>query len=124
LAYKADISDTRESPARRIIEELVERGANVRVYDPYAKSILTRVGMFNSEENLNELLGWADVIIITTDHKFFKEKLGEILIKTLNSSRYTTKVIIDGHNVLKNCSNTLDSSKIIYMKIGGKQNQV
>ena len=124
LAYKADISDTRESPARRIIEELVERGANVRVYDPHAKSILTRAGMFNSEENLNELLDWADVIIITTDHKFFKEKLGEIITKTLNSSKYTTKVIIDGRNILKNCSKVLDPSKVIYMKIGGKQNQI
>lgn len=52
LAYKKNIDDTRESPAIKIIEELVNLGAEVRVYDPYVKSIKTKVGVFNSEKVL------------------------------------------------------------------------
>ncbi len=37
IAYKANVSDTRESPASRIIEELVGQGAEVKVFDPLAE---------------------------------------------------------------------------------------
>jgi UDPglucose 6-dehydrogenase len=36
LAFKPNTSDTRESPAMRIIEDLVEGGASVRAFDPAA----------------------------------------------------------------------------------------
>ena len=72
LAYKANISDTRESPAINIIEELVETGSNFKVYDPYSKFIKTRFGKYFSEETLENSLKWADCIIIVTDHDKFK----------------------------------------------------
>lgn len=95
LAYKGNISDTRESPAAPIIDELIERGANLRVFDPMAKSIKTRLGKFYSGESLLEEIQWADCIIILTDHDEFKENSD--IIKILEDN----KVIIDTRNTLK-----------------------
>ena len=39
VAYKKDISDTRESPSIDIIENLVSKGVNVSFYDPYVESL-------------------------------------------------------------------------------------
>ncbi len=93
IAYKKNISDTRESPAIKIIEELIERGAKVRVHDPYSKTIKTKVGLFSSED-LNEVIRWADAIVIVTDHDMFREILPKLL--TENSE----KVVIDTRNVV------------------------
>ncbi len=95
LAYKANISDTRESPAIKIIEELIERGAKVKVYDSHVKSIQTRFGEFVSEKSLNTVLNWAECVIFTVDHKEFKE-IGVELVK-----KYPNKVFIDTKNVIR-----------------------
>jgi UDP-N-acetyl-D-glucosamine dehydrogenase len=68
LAYKGNISDTRESPAADIIVELKERGAQLKVHDPYAKNIQTKLGNFYSE-NLEDSIKWAECVIITTNHR-------------------------------------------------------
>ena len=95
LAYKANISDTRESPAINVIEELVEKGANFKMYDPLAESIKTRFGCYHSENNLEESLKWADCVIIITDHDEFKEN-----IRLLNVLNDKNKVIIDTRNII------------------------
>lgn len=75
IAYKANICDTRESPAANVIEELVENGAEIKVYDPHAKSIKTRFGNYYSEKCLNESINYVDCAILVTDHQEFKENL-------------------------------------------------
>ena len=115
LSYKPDISDTRESPAIRIIEELIERDADIKVYDPYVKSIKTRSGDFYSEKNIEEILKWAECIIFVTAHTLFRENLSKILI-TLNN-RDEQKVIIDGVNILSNSSKD-SMSKLLYFRLG------
>jgi len=112
LAYKANISDTRESPAIKIIEELIERGAIVRVHDPYAKSVKTRFGEFWSE-NINELLKWAEAIIIVTDHDVYKKNLKNLLL----NSGHTEKVIVDTKNVLN--QSYMKQLNAICIKLGG-----
>lgn len=101
LAYKGNISDTRESPAIDVIDELMERGAKLRVFDPKVKSIKTRFGEFNSEENLENELKWADCTIIITDHEEFKRN--KDILKTLKDKK---KVIIDTKNILRLNSNS------------------
>jgi UDP-N-acetyl-D-glucosamine dehydrogenase len=96
LAYKKDISDTRESPAIHIIEELVEMGAQFKIFDPHAISIKTRFGNYYSEEKLGESLKWADCIIIVTDHMEFKMNK-ELLDSVYNQN----KIIVDTRNTLK-----------------------
>jgi len=76
LAYKANISDTKESLAINIIEELVENRADFKVYDPFSDSIKTRFGKYYSEENLEESLKWPDCVIILIKHDKFKFNKG------------------------------------------------
>ena len=100
LAYKGNISDTRESPSAPIIEELIDRGAKLRVYDPMAKFIKTRFGKFYSGKDLLEELEWSDCIIILTDHDEFKKN--NDILKILDDN----KVIIDTRNTLNVNNNT------------------
>jgi len=94
LAYKKNISDTRESPSAKIIEEIIARGAKVRVNDPYAKIIKTRVGEFNSED-IEEIINWADGIVIATDHQEYMVEIPNALNKISKSV-----VIVDSKNIL------------------------
>jgi len=63
LAYKKNISDTRESPAIEILHILRSKGAKVAYHDPY---IPTFENMKNMD--IKEGLEWTDVVMITTDH--------------------------------------------------------
>lgn len=95
LSYKGNISDTRESPAANVIEELEERGAKLKVHDPYAKCIKTRFGHFYSED-LKESIEWAECIIIVTDHDEFKK---DDFLKGLKSKN---KLVVDTRNMISN----------------------
>jgi len=107
LAYKANISDTRESPSIKIINELIERGANVKVYDPHVKKIRTRVGELYSEKSIEDALKGADCAVFVVDHNEFRKIEIKKIIKLMNSP-----VIID-------CKNLFDKNgKIIYLGIG------
>jgi len=70
VAYKKDVPDARESPALKIIELLEKRGAMVRYHDPH----IPQVSLPNPGETLcsvpltDEVLEWADCVIIATDH--------------------------------------------------------
>jgi len=116
LSYKPDISDTRESPAIRIIEELIERNAEIKVYDPHVKFINTRSGEYYSAKNLEEILKWAECIIFVTAHKLFKENIGKYL-KIVGSTGKEI-IIIDGVNILNNI-NLNNISKLLFpLKLG------
>jgi UDP-N-acetyl-D-glucosamine dehydrogenase len=97
LAYKKDIADTRESPAEKIIEELVNLGVKVKVYDPHALSIKTRIGTFHSEESMESALNNSDCAVFVTDHTAFKEFNLQEAVKVMSSP-----VIVDCKNMFSN----------------------
>jgi UDP-N-acetyl-D-glucosamine dehydrogenase len=71
-AYKADIDDTRESPALPIIDEVCKKGGNVLVHDPFCDEIHTEENrLFKSQPLTDELLQKADCVVITTAHSCF-----------------------------------------------------
>lgn len=107
LAYKGNISDTRESPTADVIEELVENGAKIKAYDPYAKSIKTRIGEFHSEKNIEDNTASADCIVILTDHDYFRGN--KEILKALREST----VVVDTRNVL----GLKESEELFYVKI-------
>ncbi len=117
LAYKPDINDIRESPAIRIIEELIERNAEIKVYDPHVKYIKTNSGDFYSEENIEEILKWAECIIFVTAHKLFKENIGKYL-KVVDSTGKEI-IIIDGVNILNNININNFGKLLLSFKLGG-----
>lgn len=68
VAYKKDIDDCRESPAIKVIENLVARGARVRYHDPHVPSFENGCGRFESVDLTDEELMRADCVLICTDH--------------------------------------------------------
>ncbi|ABM81244.1 nucleotide sugar dehydrogenase [Hyperthermus butylicus] len=96
LAYKPDVNDARESPSIRIIEELVERGAVVRVHDPLVESVKTVYGVFQSTVDPLELVGWADAVVIAVNHTAYHSK--ELVTKLLNPGKEL--VVVDTRNLL------------------------
>lgn len=97
LAYKKNIDDARESPSIKIIEELANRGAKVRVYDPYVKSIKTNAGEFHSEKNIEDGLMGADCTVFVVDHDVFQGMEIE-RIRVLAGS----PIVVDCKNIFKN----------------------
>ncbi len=71
LAYKKNVDDTRESPALKIIQLLIEKGAEVAYSDPLVKIMpKTRKYNFNlvSTVLLPENIKKFDATILVTDH--------------------------------------------------------
>jgi UDPglucose 6-dehydrogenase len=95
LAFKPNTDDIREAPALHIIDELLEEGAKIQVFDPEAmdhvkKMYGDKIGYFNDEY---AVLQGADSLIIATEWALFRTPEFEKL-KVL-----TTKTIFDGRNL-------------------------
>jgi len=92
VAYKQDIADYRESPAIRVIEELLKEGAEVKYYDPWVESFREGSLMMSSEKELSTgLIESADIVLITTAHS--NVDYGYI--------QRHAKVVFDTKNVMK-----------------------
>ena len=106
LAFLRDSDDTRNSPAIRIIDELMESSEMI-VHDPYVK----RNYKVPLTKNLEEALRGSDCAIFVTDHSVYKElrpsKLKELM---------RTPLVVDGRNIF----NEKDCSKVglIYKGVG------
>ena len=103
LSYKRDIPDMRESPALDIKNLLVNRGATVRVFEPYAPRE-------SSAESVEDALHGADAAILATDHTVF----GSITPSTLLRNGVT--ILIDGKNFFS--KGEYERAGIIYRGIG------
>ncbi len=103
LSYKGNVSDLRESPSLVIESILKTKKTNLKTFDPH---ILEK----STSKSLEEILDFAQVIILATDHDEFKS------LNSKKLSEKNIKIVIDG----KNCLNKKDflSSKIIYKGIG------
>jgi len=109
IAYKKDIKDTRESPAKKIIEEIMTAGGKVKIYDPHAEFIETKYGKFLSEKNVKDAVDGTDCAVFITDHTVFKDVDLNELIKYMKEP-----IIIDCRNVFDG----KDMSDCIYYGIG------
>ncbi len=71
VAYKKDISDTRESPSIDIIRNLHSKGVNVSYYDPFVANldINTPINRELYVKNFNNY----DLILFHTAHSEFSE---------------------------------------------------
>ena len=69
VAYKRDIDDVRESPALDVIRLLEERGAHVEFHDPFVPEVREDGHVRKGVELSDEMLRWADAVVVVTDHK-------------------------------------------------------
>ena len=109
VAYKKNVSDTRNSPALKILRLLQDRGASVHVFDPF-------VSTNNTVSSLAEALAQSDAAILACDHTSLIKSLTPATLK-----RAGIYVIIDGKNALD--ANAISNQKITYLGIGRGQKQ-
>lgn len=72
VAYKPDISDERESPALKLIDELSKKFADIYYHDPFIPEIETEDGhKLQSSELSDQLVSSMDAVIFVTNHSQF-----------------------------------------------------
>ena len=67
-AYKANVSDVRESPALDVMKLLRAKGAEISYYDPHVGELELDGTMFKSLDLTDELVASQDLVVIVTDH--------------------------------------------------------
>lgn len=103
LAFKPGTDDVRESPAQFFVPELLERNANLRLWDPVAKD------KFRDEypdltycDSLLDSAAEADAVLILTDWPEIRDLDLDALKKTMRCS-----IIVDGRNIFQ-CQDMAD----------------
>ncbi|KAG2477578.1 MAG: UDP-N-acetyl-D-mannosamine dehydrogenase [Nitrosopumilales archaeon] len=79
VAYKANVSDTRFSPSKEIITNLVKKGCSVFVHDPLTKENFGG----QTVSDLWNAVSQSDILVIVTDHDEFKKFDLEKIQKTM-----------------------------------------
>jgi UDP-N-acetyl-D-glucosamine dehydrogenase len=69
--YKKDIEDLRESPSLRVIELLIEKGAEVNYHDPYVTEIKVKNKILKSIKLNKKELSSYDCVVIASDHSYY-----------------------------------------------------
>ncbi len=91
VAYKANVSDTRESPAIEVMELLKAKGAQVSYSDPLVPELKTDKLNMISKELTRKTLQQADCVIIITGHKKFNYpfiiKNSKLIFDTRNATK-------------------------------------
>ncbi len=88
LSFRGDVSDIRLSPAIEFIKLIHGSFAGVKAYDPFVE----RVEGIDTCKTLDELLAWADILVVATDHSSFKK----LDLRHVDNRL----IIVDGRNVL------------------------
>ncbi len=96
LAFKPNTDDTREAPAFRIIELLLEAGAKVTAHDPEAmeNTEIQFGNKINYAKKMYDALDDADALIIITEWNQFRTPDFEII-----KSKLKNNIIFDGRNL-------------------------
>lgn len=115
LAFKPETDDTREAPALYMIEDLLEKGAKLNVFDPEAMTNVERKfgSSLNYATSMYEALKDADALIISTEWSIFRTPDFTKLKQYLKQP-----VIFDGRNLYD--VNDLEAEGFYYSSIGRK----
>lgn len=113
VAYKANVSDTRFSPAKEIISQLGKNGCKVLVFDPKTKDTF---GGERTEDIWNSL-SRSDVLVIVTDHDEFKK----LDISQIKNKMKNSPIIVDTRRIFPR--NEVESLGIEYISVGYKKPQ-
>jgi UDPglucose 6-dehydrogenase len=95
LSYKPNTDDVREAPSIDVIENLLQKGATIRAYDPKAMPVLK--ARMNSIEYCSDpyaVADGADALLIVTEWEEFKKLDLDRLKKMMRRP-----VLVDGRNM-------------------------
>ncbi len=98
VAFKRDVDDARNSPAERVIEVLLERGARVSYHDPYVPTFRVGGDVFHREQTTlksialtRDTLRRSDVVVIVTAHQKVNYRLvvahAPLVVDSANATR-------------------------------------
>ena len=115
LSFKPETDDIREAPALYIIEDLLQKGANIKAFDPETMPNVKRRFGNQIEYCLNkyEAIEEADALIICTEWSIFRTPDFERLKKSLKQP-----AIFDGRNLFE--IEEMKKEGIYYSSIGRK----
>ena len=115
LAFKPNTDDVRESSALDIIRELIDKGMNIRAFDPAAaknaRSSLENIPSIDFLNDQYQALDGADALAVATDWNQFKNPDFGRIKQLLNAP-----VIFDGRNLYS--PSFLASEGFEYFSIG------
>jgi UDPglucose 6-dehydrogenase len=119
LAFKGGTDDIRESPALRVIKELLEEGARLRVHDPRAmeatqQELPPQAGRLEYCSSPYEAARGADVLLILTPWQEYRE----LDWKRIHAAM-EVPVIVDGRNLLD--PEVLRAADFEYVDMGRSQ---
>jgi len=90
VAFKPNVQDARNSPAADVLAGIAGRGAEVRYHDPHVPSFRDSDGVTREGTPLDELVDWADAIVVVTAHRAIDwERVYErsdLVVDTVDSS--------------------------------------
>jgi UDP-N-acetyl-D-glucosamine dehydrogenase len=90
VAFKANVSDARNSPAADVISGLAARGAEVAFHDPHVTTFRDADGATYEGIGLETLLDDSDVVVILVGHRAVDwdrvYDRADLIVDTVNSS--------------------------------------
>jgi UDPglucose 6-dehydrogenase len=98
LAFKPETDDIREAPSLNVVSSLIERGVNLKLYDPEAKNNFEK--LFPESDKLKyatspmEAIEDTEALIILTEWDEFKKVKPDDIFKAMK-----LPVVVDGRNV-------------------------
>ena len=112
LSFKPETDDVRDAPALDIVSGLIERGAQVRAYDPAAmKAISGRFPQITLCKDPYEVCRGADALVIVTEWNEFR-MLDLERVKELMSE----PILIDLRNIYR--PEAMRAAGIHYVSVG------
>ena len=93
ISFKRDIADTRNSPAVRVAEILLERGAKIAYNDPLVREVSIGGCVFRSVELDSAALERPDATVILVDHGHFNWEEIVRHSKLVIDTRHATKIL-------------------------------
>ena len=90
VAFKPNVQDARNSPAAEVLAGIAARGADVRYHDPHVPSFRDAEDEVRLDTPLDELLEWADAIVVVTPHRAIDwarvYERADLVVDTVDSS--------------------------------------
>lgn len=114
-AYRFDSEDTRNSPTLYLARELLERGCELRLHDPYVKAgdqnlLRFGLGSFFSNE-AGPTLADAELVFFCTGHAVYRRELGRMLMDMGRA-----RGVVDGANLFREAD--FSGQSLLYTGIG------
>jgi UDPglucose 6-dehydrogenase len=120
LAFKPQTDDMRESPSIVVINELLKRGATIKVYDPEAMKNAKKYfeeSLVSYTSNSMETIDNVDALLLLTEWKEFRQpQFNEMML------RMNKPIIFDGRNQYK--PDELWNTGFEYYCVGGSKFEI